>query len=94
MTVAGRWPERNACTAVTISAGLRPVSRSTGVSTDRDPGWQPEQDEAPGGASAAIAPPNGSQSSATQTAVRFEIMPARLAKSWNRRGAAVARRSV
>jgi len=72
---------------------LLPISRPTGVSTDRVTGWQPEQDEAPGGASAAIAPPNGSHSSTTQMAVRFEIMPA-LAKSWNRRGAAVARRSV
>src|ERR1700730_8572051 len=77
ITVAGRWPERNACTAATMSAGLPPISRLTGVSTDRDAGWQPEQDEAPGGASAAnTGPPNGSHSRTSQTAECFEIMPA------------------
>src|SRR5579863_3556459 len=55
MMVEGRWPERNACIAVTISAALCPMSRPAGVSTAREAGWQPEQEEAPGGASAAVA---------------------------------------
>src|SRR5260370_19966489 len=75
ITVPGRWPERNACTAATVSAGLPPISRLTGVSIDRDAGWQPEQDDAPGGASAAMAP-NGSNSRTSPTAVRLKIMRA------------------
>jgi hypothetical protein len=83
MMVPDRWPVRNACMAVTISAGARPTNRATGVSTERDAGWQPEHEDAPGGASAAIAPPSGSQappsgsqSPTSQTAVRFETMRA------------------
>ena len=55
MTVAGLWPLRNACTAATISAGLRPSeARDRRVDT-RTAGWQPEHDDAPAGASAAAA---------------------------------------
>src|SRR5262245_27594405 len=51
ITVDGSCPDLNACIAVTMSAGLRPISRGTVVSTDFDAEWQPEQDVAPGGAS-------------------------------------------
>ena len=37
----------------TICAASRPISRGTGVSTHAAAGWQPEQELAPGGASAA-----------------------------------------
>jgi hypothetical protein len=60
----------------------------------REAGWQPEQDDAPGGASAAIAPTGHSRTS--QTAVRFNIMPAPcedLGSEEFGTGAAVARRS-
>ena len=51
ITVDGSCPDLNACIAVTMSAGLRPMSRGTVVSTDRAVAWQPEQASAPGGAS-------------------------------------------
>src|SRR5262245_54252831 len=55
ITVDGTCPDLNACMAVTMSAGLRPMSRGTVVSTDRAVAWQPEQASAPGGASAGPA---------------------------------------
>src|SRR5262249_15029449 len=55
ITVDGTWPDLNACMAATMSAGLRPVSRGTVVCAVRAAGWQPEQDSAPGGASAGPA---------------------------------------
>src|SRR5437899_12413298 len=54
ITVEGVRPDLNASIAAAMSAGLRPVSRGTVVST-RLAGWQPEQDVAPGGASASPA---------------------------------------
>src|SRR5262249_34780615 len=55
ITVDGTCPDLKPCIAVTMSAGLRPISRGTVVSTKRAVGWQPEQDAAPGGASAGPA---------------------------------------
>src|SRR6266496_2991379 len=55
MTVEGSCPDLNACMAVTMSAGLRPTSRGTVVSTNLAAGWQPEQAAAPAGASAGPA---------------------------------------
>src|SRR5206468_5101442 len=57
MTVEGRSPERKASMAPMISSGLRPRIGGTGVSTAALAGWQPEQELAPGGGPAAIAPP-------------------------------------
>src|SRR5579871_4740821 len=74
MMVEGRSPERNACIAMTISAALCPIRRPAGVSTVRESGWQPEQDEAPGGASAAAAAPSGSSIRATERAARFKLI--------------------
>src|SRR5262245_17688938 len=54
ITVEAACPDLNACIAALMSAGLRPLSRGTLVST-RPEGWQPEQDVAPGGASASPA---------------------------------------
>src|SRR5712692_3611578 len=54
MTVDGFCPERNACMAATISAGLRPASRGTLVSTLALVGWQPVQEVAPDGGAAAV----------------------------------------
>ena len=55
ITVAGRCPARKACIAATISAAGRPTRRGTGVCTAALAAWQPEQELAPGGASAAAA---------------------------------------
>src|SRR6266478_6120139 len=55
ITVAGVCPDLNACIAATMSAGLRPTSRDTVVCAVRAAGWQPEQERAPGGASAGPA---------------------------------------
>src|SRR5215475_832461 len=55
ITVDGCCPDLNACMAATMSAGLRPISRGTVVSTGRAVAWQPEQASAPGGASAGPA---------------------------------------
>src|SRR5262249_60472788 len=52
ITVDGRWPERKACIASTVSAALRPCSGGTDVSTPLRAGWQPEQELAPGGGTA------------------------------------------
>jgi hypothetical protein len=41
--------------AVVICAASRPARRGTGVATPAVAGWQPLQDDAPGGASAAEA---------------------------------------
>ena len=54
ITVDATCPDLNACIAAVISPGLRPASRGTLVSTRPD-GWQPEQELAPGGASASPA---------------------------------------
>src|SRR5258708_7864978 len=55
ITVEGRLPDLKSCIAVTSCAASRPASRGTVVSTERAAGWQPEQELAPGGASAADA---------------------------------------
>src|SRR5882672_891969 len=55
ITVAGRLPVRNSVIAVVICAASRPLRRGTGVATPAVAGWQPLQDDAPGGASAAGA---------------------------------------
>src|SRR5262249_33120818 len=55
ITVDGTWPDFNAAIAATMSAGLRPMSRGTVVCAVRAAGWQPEQERAPGGASAGPA---------------------------------------
>src|SRR5690242_4503445 len=55
ITVAGRLPVRNSLIAVVICAASRPLRRGTGVATPAVAGWQPLQDDAPGGASAAKA---------------------------------------
>src|SRR6266516_1961018 len=55
ITVDGRCPDLNACMAATMSAGLRPVSGGTVASAVRAGAWQPEQESAPGGASAKPA---------------------------------------
>src|SRR6266511_2973012 len=55
ITVAGRCRDLNACMAATMSAGLRPVSGATVASAVRAGAWQPEQERAPGGASARPA---------------------------------------
>src|SRR3954468_22304642 len=55
--VAGRLPVRNSVIAVVICAASRPLRRGTEVATPAVAGWQPLQDDAPGGASAADAMP-------------------------------------
>src|SRR5690242_535238 len=55
ITVAGRLPVRNSVIAVVICAAACPLRRGTGVATPDVAGWQPVQDDAPGGASAAEA---------------------------------------
>ena len=55
MTVEGRSPLRKACITATISAGWRPRIRGTGVSTLALAAWQPVQEDAPAGGSAAAA---------------------------------------
>src|SRR5438132_12331019 len=55
ITVVGRCPARKACIAVTISTAGRPARRGTGVCTAALAAWHPEQELAPGGASAAAA---------------------------------------
>ena len=55
ITVAGRWPARNAFIAAVISVAGRPAKRGAGVSTEAVAAWQPEQELAPDGASAAEA---------------------------------------
>src|SRR5271169_6039500 len=73
MTVAGRAPLRNACTAVMIAAASCPTSRGTGVTTLGFAGWQPEHDSAPAGASAAHAAEP--QISRHASAVKAEARP-------------------
>src|SRR6516162_3954351 len=71
ITVDAVCPDLNACIAAVMSAGLRPMSLGTLVSTRPD-GWQPEQDVAPGGASASPAaeaePANAKIKAAANTA--------------------------
>src|SRR5262245_45035971 len=55
ITVDGRCPDLNACMAATMSAGLRPVSGATAASAVCAGAWHPEQESAPGGASAGLA---------------------------------------
>ncbi len=55
MMVAARCPLRNSCSAATVLAGSRPIRRGGVESSVALGEWQPEQDSAPGGASAAIA---------------------------------------
>src|SRR3954463_9925347 len=55
ITVEGSCPDLNASIAVTMSAGLRPLSLGTVVSAARVAAGQPEQERAPGGASAGPA---------------------------------------
>jgi hypothetical protein len=71
MTVEGRSPERKASIAAMISSGLRSRIRGTGVFTAALAAWQPEQEAAPGGGPAAIAPAEktkGSTSAPTRLA--------------------------
>ena len=51
ITVALRWPDRNARICATMSSALRPTSGGTLVSTTELGGWQPEQAAAPAGGS-------------------------------------------
>src|SRR6266852_6600049 len=77
ITVDGRWPDLNASIAATMSPGLRSMSRGTVVSTDWAAGWQPEQDMAPGGASAgpaARAGPINPKTSAAAVTMRVAFM--------------------
>src|SRR5262249_743105 len=53
ITVEGSCPDLKPCMAATRSAGSRPASRGTDVSTNRLAGWQPEQEDAPGGGASA-----------------------------------------
>src|SRR5262245_54216431 len=55
ITVDGTCPALNACMTATMSAGLRPISRGTAASAVCVDAWQPEQERAPGGASAKPA---------------------------------------
>jgi hypothetical protein len=55
ITVDGVCADLKACIAVTIDAGSRPMSRGIVVFTEGDVAWQPEQERAPGGASAGPA---------------------------------------
>ena len=55
MTVEARAPLRKACIAAMISAGWRPRIRGIGVTTSALAAWQPEQEDAPAGGSAATA---------------------------------------
>src|SRR5215510_11239089 len=68
ITVAGRLPVRNSVMAVVICAASRPARRGTGVATPAVAGWQPLQDDAPGGASAAEALPVSAGSMAAPNA--------------------------
>src|SRR5690349_8989272 len=55
ITVAGVVPARKPCIAVTMAPGSRPMRRGTSVLTALEVAWQPEQERAPGGASASPA---------------------------------------
>jgi hypothetical protein len=55
ITVEGTCPDLKACMAAMMSAGVRPTSLGTAASAVRADGWQPEQESAPGGASAKPA---------------------------------------
>src|SRR6476646_4574251 len=72
ITVEGSCPDLNASIAVTMSAGLRPLSRGTVVSAARVAAWQPEQERAPGGASAG--PAAAAQSINAKTSVAATTM--------------------
>src|SRR3989442_2293743 len=74
MTVAGRWPARNACICATSSAALRPASRGTAVSTPALAGWQPEHEVAPGGASADAAGQIGVAAKPSAAATRRRVV--------------------
>src|SRR5262249_50817347 len=75
ITVDGVCPDLNACMAATMSAGLRPMSRGTLVSTDRAVACQPEQDSAPGGASAGPA----ARASAVRVKTKAAVVTMRVA---------------
>ena len=81
ITVEGRSPLRKACIAAMISGGWRPRIRGTRVSTSTLDAWQPEQEDAPGGGSAATAAPVVTSANApskgvlTRRAVRREDGP-------------------
>jgi hypothetical protein len=84
ITVAGRCPERNACIAVTISTAERPARRGTGVCTAAFAAWHPEQELAPGGASAAAAlagPARDMSKANTVIACRNTVKPLPAAES-------------
>jgi hypothetical protein len=55
ITVEGRSPLRKACIAAMISAGWSPTIRGIEVFTSLLSGWQPEQEDAPGGGPAVTA---------------------------------------
>src|SRR5947208_13034270 len=79
ITVAGRLPVRNSVIAVVICAASRPLRRGTGVATPAVAGWQPLQDDAPGGASAALAPGISASSMAAPNANTRTVSMALLA---------------
>src|SRR3954451_18821544 len=77
ITGEGSCPDLNASIAVTMSAGVRPLSRGTAVSAALVAGWQPEQERAPGGASAgpaAAAQSINAKTRAAATAIRVAFI--------------------
>src|SRR5829696_1275929 len=75
ITVAARWPERNSCIACMMSFASRPRIGTTGNPSCAG-AWQPEQADAPGGASVCAA---AGAASATQKPARiacFAVMEA------------------
>src|SRR4051812_39956482 len=74
MMVPGRWPDLKSAIWLTISAAGRPASGGTGVPAFGLAAWQPEQDAAPGGASAAHAEPMMRRTTAEATKNRVAYM--------------------
>lgn len=56
ITVAGRRPLRNSCSAFTIEERSAPASRGTAADACAEAAWQPEHAEAPGGGTAEPDP--------------------------------------
>src|SRR5437763_16371674 len=74
MMVPGRWPDLNAIIWLVRSAAGRPASGGTGVSTRGFAAWQPEQEAAPAGISAADAAIADASTIATTTVRRIRNM--------------------
>jgi hypothetical protein len=76
ITVALRWPDRNARICATMSSALRPTSGGTLVSTTDLGGWQPEQAAAPAGGSeeSAAAVVMDTMTNAAGTKARSKFM--------------------